>query len=71
MTASSRPAVQHDPDSWQLGYQAGLDGLPNIPPPGVDRLAWHSGYVDGKGVDDMEREDWYADQRAAKGYPYL
>lgn len=40
-----------DKTDWQKGFQAGQSGKPNQPPAGVDRLAWISGYIEGKAKD--------------------
>jgi hypothetical protein len=35
MTDPKRPAIEYNPDSWEAGYQAGLDGktaTSKIPP---------------------------------------
>jgi excisionase family DNA binding protein len=50
-----RPAVkasriEYDRQSWDAGYQAGLDGKPAtapIPPEVTDPLAWYSGMIEG------------------------
>ena len=46
---TKRPAVQQDEASWRAGYKAGLSGMPSPePPPGVDRLAYVSGVIEGQ-----------------------
>jgi len=40
--------VTQNPDDWKRGFGAGRSGEPGTPPPGVDRLSWLSGYVEGK-----------------------
>jgi hypothetical protein len=37
-----------DKDDWEKGFQAGQAGEPNQPPPGLDGLAWASGYIEGQ-----------------------
>jgi hypothetical protein len=35
-------------NTWQLGYRAGKNGLPNNPPPGCDMTSYSDGYVAGE-----------------------
>lgn len=37
-----------NPESWQAGYDAGLQGLPKSCPENMDHLSWLSGYIEGK-----------------------
>jgi hypothetical protein len=37
-----------DKADWEAGFIAGKDGKPDQPPPGVDGLAWCSGYIEGR-----------------------
>jgi hypothetical protein len=41
-----RPAIEQN--TWQLGYRAGKNGLPNNPPPGCDITSYFDGYVAGE-----------------------
>ena len=38
---------------WEAGYKAGYAKEKDITPPGIDGLAWSSGYVEGKGDKQM------------------
>lgn len=41
--------VRLDPDAWQAGFDAGKEGSPSLAPAGTaDKLAWLSGYIEGK-----------------------
>ncbi|MGO8692858.1 MAG: hypothetical protein ACLQMF_04205 [Rectinemataceae bacterium] len=41
--------VTVEAEAWQAGYEAGMAGHPDYPPPaGIDRLSWFSGYIEGK-----------------------
>ncbi len=52
---SKRPAVEQDQASWMAGYKAGLSGFPpNEPPPGVDRLSYISGVIEGKAAREQD-----------------
>lgn len=55
--AHPRPTLdttpRQDPETsqadWQAGYDAGVDGKSYACPEGRDRVAWQSGYLEGKG----------------------
>ena len=40
--------VSQDAKSWQAGYKAGHSGASTETPPGVDDLAWISGFIEGQ-----------------------
>ena len=42
--------IRQDPESWEAGYQDGLDGIKSRPSSVPDRLAYSSGYIEGKAV---------------------
>lgn len=42
--------IRQDPESWEAGYQDGLDGVKKRPDSVSDRLAYSSGYIEGKAV---------------------
>ena len=44
------PEIRQDPESWEAGYQDGLDGIKSRPSKVPDRLAYSSGYIEGKAV---------------------
>ena len=51
MTDPKRPAIEYNPDSWEAGYQAGLDGktaTSKIPPDVTDELAYYSALIEGQ-----------------------
>ena len=52
--------VRMDRTAWQAGYAAGLAGQSSINPPGLDGLAFISGYIEGRahrqGFDPAGRE---------------
>ncbi len=50
------PRVEMDTGSWQQGRSAGVAGGPAVFPPGVaDRLAYASGFIEGKALRDRRR----------------
>lgn len=46
-TQTPTPFDTNDPRSWRIGYQAGIDGSPSRPPPGVDEISWFTGKLEG------------------------
>jgi hypothetical protein len=51
MPDEKRPAIEYDPHSWEVGYQAGLDGktaTSKIPPDVTDELAYWSALIEGQ-----------------------
>ena len=44
------PAIKQDAESWQAGYQHGMDATPALSNPrliGLDGLSYSSGYIEG------------------------
>lgn len=41
-----KPQIRIDKNSWEKGYQAGLNLDPDTPE-GVEALSWYSGYIEG------------------------
>jgi len=60
-----RPKIRMDKDHWHQGFDAGRSGEPDLLPPGVDVLSWHSGYIKGQGdgppppKDEYPSNPWY------------
>ncbi len=49
-------SIYQDEKAWNAGYAAGRAGLPYACPPDVaDRIAWLSGYLEGKATLEEER----------------
>jgi ribosome modulation factor len=44
--------IEIEKESWQAGYDAGLNGEPNEPAKETEALSWFSGYIEG----DAERQ---------------
>ncbi len=44
-----KPKVRMNKQHWQLGFDAGRSGQPDLPPESVEVLSWHSGYIEGLG----------------------
>jgi hypothetical protein len=43
--------IRYDEESWRKGRAAGMAGGPAVPPPEIpDRLAYLSGYIEGKAL---------------------
>jgi hypothetical protein len=40
--------VTQNADDWQAGYNAGMSGGSSMPPEVTDRLAYASGFIEGK-----------------------
>jgi len=40
--------IRQDPESWQLGYQDGLQGTKERKPLASDQLAYNSGFIEGR-----------------------
>jgi hypothetical protein len=49
-TGKVQKLITIDETDWQAGFDAGLVGAKNYPPPKEiqDDLAWYSGYIEGK-----------------------
>ena len=48
---SMKPAIKQDVESWQAGYQHGMNATPAHSNPrllGLDGLSYSSGYIEGK-----------------------
>jgi hypothetical protein len=47
-----------DEGSWNAGFDAGLNREPNgSVPPGMDGLAWSSGYIEGQAEAEKIEQD--------------
>lgn len=69
---NDQSVIRQTPADWQAGYDAAIAGKPQHPvPPGVDALSFYSGWIEGNAQDKRNREEWYAEQKAARGNPYL
>jgi hypothetical protein len=46
--------VEYDPESFRKGRAAGMASGPEVPPPEItDRLAYLSGYIEGKALREQ------------------
>ena len=45
-----------DKESWEKGYQAGLNMNHEIPK-GIEILSWHSGYIEGQTAAKKRKTD--------------
>jgi hypothetical protein len=49
--------VRYDEESWRRGRAAGMTGGPEVCPPDLpDRLAYYSGYIEGKAPREQREE---------------
>ena len=42
--------IEQNSESWEFGFQNGLDGARHRPSYTTDKLAYSSGYIEGKAV---------------------
>ena len=43
-----QPKIKIDQPSWDAGYKAGLEGLPDRHGKEIDGYSWSSGYIEGQ-----------------------
>jgi hypothetical protein len=46
--ADDRMTINHGLQDWQLGFKSAISGWADIPPAGVDRVHWLSGWHEGR-----------------------
>jgi hypothetical protein len=50
LMADDRMTINHGLQDWQLGFKSAVSGWADIPPAGVDRAQWLSGWREGRRV---------------------